>query len=76
MDLGASRAWHWKVGKIKLKSGALCSKKVSYNHAYRYFTKEEDVLSKKALKDQNQRGAIIYTQWEDNKQGPFDFGRF
>jgi hypothetical protein len=56
--------------KDQIKKMSTLFEKISFNHAYRDFNKEADVLSKKALKDHIQRGAILYTQWEDNKQGP------
>jgi ribonuclease HI len=43
---------------------------ISYIHTFREFNKDADVLSKNALRDQNHRGVIIYTQWEDNKPVP------
>jgi hypothetical protein len=56
--------------KVQIKNPSTLFEKVSFYHAYRDFNKEADVLSKKALRDHNQRGEIIYTEWEDNKQGP------
>jgi ribonuclease HI len=44
--------------KDQIKKLSTLFEKVSYNHAYRDFNKEADVLSKKALRDQNQKDRL------------------
>jgi ribonuclease HI len=56
--------------KDQIKRLSTLFENISYNHTYREFNKDADVLSKTALRDQIHRGVIIYTQWEDNKPGP------
>jgi hypothetical protein len=55
--------------KEQIKRLSFQFKKITFLHTYREFNKEADALSKRALKDLDHCGEIIYTQWVDNEPG-------
>jgi ribonuclease HI len=55
--------------KDRIKRLCIYFTSLSFQHTYRDFNKAADALSKRALKDRDHSGKIVYTQWVDNEPG-------